>query len=110
MKVSTILNKSLFTVLLGSLCLPVVAQNELEEIVVTARRRAETIQDAPVAITAFSASAINDANIERMEDLFQLTPNVSLATSQGIGTSFLTIRGLTQVRNGRHYRRRRSAV
>ncbi len=72
----------------------------LEEIVVTARRRAESLQSAPVTITAFNARAIEEADIERMEDLFQLTPNVSLATSQGIGTNFLTIRGLTQTRNG----------
>lgn len=88
------------TVLLSSLAMPVWPQGILEEIVVTARRRAENIQDAPVAISAYSARMIEEAGINRMEDFIQLTPNVSLATSQGIGTSFLTIRGLTQVRNG----------
>ncbi len=72
----------------------------LEEVIVTARRREETLQAAPYAVTAFSAETLQDANIQRMEDFVSLTPNVTLATSQGIGTSFLSIRGLTQVRNG----------
>ncbi|PLW83626.1 TonB-dependent receptor [Kineobactrum sediminis] len=86
---------------------PVFAQSEtsdgalvLEEITVTARRRDESIQQAPYAVTAFSAQTLEDANIQRMADFIALTPNVTLATSQGIGTSFLSIRGLTQVRNG----------
>ncbi|MGV6825986.1 MAG: TonB-dependent receptor [bacterium] len=72
----------------------------IEEVVVTARGREESIQDAPVAVTGFNSAMIEDADINRMEDFLQLTPNVTLATSQGIGTSFMTIRGLTQVRNG----------
>ncbi len=73
---------------------------ELEEILVTARRRDETAQASPVAVTAFNAQMLEQAGIERVEDFIQLTPNVTLATSQGIGTSFLSIRGQTQVRNG----------
>ena len=76
------------------------AATVLEEITVTARRRTESLQDAPFAVTAFTAQAIEDAGINRMEDFVALTSNVTLATSQGIGTSFLSIRGLTQVRNG----------
>lgn len=72
----------------------------LEEIVVTARRRDESALEAPLAVTAFNAQMIEDAGIQRVEDFVALTPNVTLATSQGIGTSFLSIRGLTQVRNG----------
>ncbi len=103
------LTSALLTALIGSAGLyPAVSVaqsenaiiNQLEEIVVTARRRAETLQDAPVAITAFSAQDIENAGIERVEDFVALTPNVTLATSQGIGTSFLSIRGQTQVRNG----------
>lgn len=93
--------------LLGTLASPVKAQstsgetlNALDEIIVTARRRDETIQEAPYAVTAFTAEAIRDAGIQRVEDFVGLTSNVTLATSQGIGTSFLSIRGITQVRNG----------
>lgn len=98
----------LFSVTVFALpALPALAQDSpkdgavaLDEITVTARRREESIQDAPYAVTAFSAQGIEDAGIERVEDFVALTSNVTLATSQGIGTSFLSIRGLTQVRNG----------
>lgn len=72
----------------------------LEEVVVTARRRSESVLEAPLSVTAFNAQMIQDAGIQRVEDFIALTPNVTLATSQGIGTSFLSIRGITQVRNG----------
>jgi len=92
---------------IAMLSLPAVAQDSasdgvtaLEEIVVTARRRTESALEAPIAVTAFSAQMIQDAGIERVEDVIALTPNVALATSQGIGTNFLSIRGITQVRNG----------
>ncbi len=72
----------------------------LEEVTVTARRREESLVEAPYAVTAFTAKTLQDANVQRMADFIGLTPNVTLATSQGIGTAFLSIRGLTQVRNG----------
>ncbi len=96
-----------FVILVPMLSLPAVAQNSsepgadsLEEIVVTARRRSESALEAPLAVTAFNAQMIQDAGIQRVEDVIQLTPNVTIATSQGIGTNFLSIRGITQVRNG----------
>lgn len=94
-------------VMLATFSTPATAQDSsgdgvssLEEIVVTARRRNESALEAPIAVTAFSAQMIKDAGIQRVEDFAALTPNVTLATSQGIGTSFLSIRGITQVRNG----------
>ena len=72
----------------------------LEEIIITARKRSESLQDTPIAVTAFSANAIKDAGFRETSDFIQLTSNVTLAESQSVSTSFLTIRGLTQVRNG----------
>lgn len=71
-----------------------------DEIIVTARKVQESIQDAPLVVTAFNANDIRDAGIRETADFIQLTSNVTLAESQSISTSFLTIRGLTQVRNG----------
>ncbi|MET0988096.1 MAG: TonB-dependent receptor, partial [Steroidobacteraceae bacterium] len=50
----------------------------LEEIVVTARKRAESIQDVPVSVTAVNQAAIERNFIARIEDLQQITPNVTL--------------------------------
>lgn len=76
------------------------AEGALEEIVVTARLREETLQQVPVSVTAFSAKAIEDAGVREYGDFVALTPNVSLVKSESSGQSFLTIRGLTEVRNG----------
>jgi len=72
----------------------------LEEIVVTARMRSESLQDVPLSETAFSAQVIEDSRIDTVDDFLQLTPNVTFANSQSAGTSFMTIRGISQVRNG----------
>lgn len=72
----------------------------LEEVVVTARMRAESLQDVPISETAFSAQAIEDSRIESADDFLALSPNVTLANSQSAGVSFMTIRGISQVRNG----------
>ncbi|HEY8519841.1 MAG TPA: TonB-dependent receptor [Gammaproteobacteria bacterium] len=71
----------------------------LEEITVTARRRAESFQDVPVTITAFSEDDIRSAGIERPRDFISLTPNVTLVETQNQGTAFITVRGISQARN-----------
>jgi iron complex outermembrane receptor protein len=72
----------------------------IEEIVVTARLRSENLQKVPVAVTAFSAKAIDDARIKGVSDFMSMTPNVSINQSESSGVSFITIRGVSQVRNG----------
>ena len=79
----------------------VVAQSGdvLEEIVVTARKRDETLHEVPVSVNAFSAAEIESAGIERPQDFIALTPNVTLVQTQNQGTSFITVRGISQARN-----------
>lgn len=74
--------------------------NELEEIVVTARMRTESLQSVPVSVAAFSATQIEDAKIDKPGDFINMTANMSVALSQSAGLSFITIRGIPQVRNG----------
>jgi iron complex outermembrane recepter protein len=76
------------------------ANTDLEEVVVTARMRAEPLQTVPMSVTAFSAKEVQDAGIGNYNDFVALTPNVSLVEAESVGQSFLTIRGLTEVRNG----------
>ncbi|MDR6146197.1 iron complex outermembrane receptor protein [Sphingomonas sp. SORGH_AS870] len=71
-----------------------------DDIVVTARGRSETLQNAPVSVTAFSGKAIDDAGIKDVSDFIGVTPNISIVKSQSAGNSFVTIRGISQVRNG----------
>jgi len=73
----------------------------LEEIIVTARKRAESVQDVPLSITAFSAKTIQQAAIVDVRDVARLAPNVTLQTTGGAGTGRfipnLTFRGLQNV-------------
>lgn len=73
--------------------------DRLEEVVVTAQRREEKLQDVPVSVTAFSESAIRDAGISNTADFMGLTPNVSFDSSFTVGNSFVTMRGVEQVNN-----------
>ena len=110
MNIRTVLNNLSFCVYAGLFVLlaPVYsasaqsdsgAQDILEEIIVTARGRNESLQEVPVTVSAFTAQQILDAGIERPGDFIALTPNVTMVEAQNAGTSFITIRGISQVRN-----------
>ena len=71
----------------------------IEEVIVTARLRSERLMEVPVTVAAFSRQDIEDAGIRRPGDYLSLVPNVALVEAQNAGTTFLTIRGITQVRN-----------
>ncbi len=73
---------------------------EIEEIVVTARKVDEGIHEAPITVNAFTGDQLEDAGVVQTADFVQFIPNVTLAESQTMGTSFLTVRGLSRVRNG----------
>ena len=68
-------------------------------IYVTSTRRTDELQDAPAAITAFTADTIEDAGIIKPADFINLTPNVNLVETQNAGNAFIVIRGITQARN-----------
>jgi outer membrane receptor protein involved in Fe transport len=69
----------------------------LEEIVVTAQKRAERLQDVPVPVTAISAGKLVDSNQLRLQDYFTRIPGLSVtpATGQYQGSPVLAIRGIT---------------
>jgi len=75
------------------------ATPSVDDIVVTARGRAERLLDVPIAVTTFDAEVIQDARIDRVGDFIGLTPNVTIAQSESAGLSAISIRGVTQVRN-----------
>ena len=75
--------------------------NTVDEIIVTgARGRVENEVEVPIAVTVFTAEEITDAKIERVDDFIGLTPGVTIANSQDSGSNFITIRGVSQTRNG----------
>ncbi len=56
----------------------------LEEIVVTAQKREESLQDTPVAVSAFTASAIQDKGIEDISEVASFTPNLVFDTTSPV--------------------------
>ncbi len=68
----------------------------IEEIVVIARRREETLQKVPEAITVFTAQQIEDGRIEQITDFIAHTPNVEIFYGQQPGVFQMTVRGITQ--------------
>jgi outer membrane receptor protein involved in Fe transport len=55
-----------------------VAAQALEEVVVTARKREESVQDVPIAVSAFSAEQLNDAGVKNVKDMALQVPGVSI--------------------------------
>ena len=80
---------------------PVLAaeSEELEEIVVTARKRVEPLQNVPVTVDAFTEQTIKSAGIESPRDFVAMVPNMTLVEVQNVGNSFITVRGISQARN-----------
>ncbi|WP_156416680.1 TonB-dependent receptor [Sphingopyxis sp. A083] len=62
-------------------------------IVVTAQRQAQSLQDVPIAVSAFSAEALESQQIENASDLQLTLPNVSFSKGNFTSASF-TIRGV----------------
>ena len=69
----------------------------LEEIVVTARKRVESIQDAPLTIQAFSEKQIEERGAQSLADLAKFTPGLTFNQGSSRAASDFSIRGMTQI-------------
>ncbi len=69
-----------------------------DEIIVTARKREERLQDVPETVHAFTEQAIADAGIEEVGDALTLVPNAQIFADQQPGVQTVTIRGISQSR------------
>ena len=67
---------------------------EIQEIVVTAERREESLQNVPITIQAISGTELQQLNVSSFEDLIKYTPNVTFA-SNGPGEGNIFMRGLS---------------
>ncbi|MES3082813.1 TonB-dependent receptor [Sphingomonas faeni] len=64
-----------------------------QDIVVTARKRAETLLDVPIAATAISGNTLTERGINSVREAAALTPGLNI-TSDGAGRAFVSIRGV----------------
>lgn len=73
---------------------PKAQASALEEIIVTASKRSQSLQDVPMAITAFSDQVIQEAGINNAVDLAVLTPSLTISTGNQPYTASFRIRGI----------------
>ncbi len=65
----------------------------LEEIIVTAEKRAESLQDLPIAISAFSGEKMKSAGVEGVYSLQQIAPSLQVGGGY-TGNTFVSVRGI----------------
>ena len=73
--------------------------NEIADIVVTAQRRSESIQNVPIQITALTAETLTQLNVTTFDDYAKFLPSVSVA-NQGPGMGQIYMRGLATTEDG----------
>ena len=73
--------------------LPALAQSVLEEVVVTARKREVSLQDAPLAVSVLSGADFDKSNIVRLDNFNGYVPGLLVAKNDGAGR-VVTIRGI----------------
>lgn len=67
----------------------------LEEVIVTAQKRSQRLQDVPIPVTAISGQDLVDTNLRTLQDYYTLIPGLNVATSSVGGYQLLSIRGIT---------------
>jgi iron complex outermembrane receptor protein len=73
---------------------PIAGTDTLEEVVVTAQKRSETILTVPIAITALGAEALEQRGIKDLNDIARATPSLNITSNNGLGYSNVSIRGI----------------
>jgi outer membrane receptor protein involved in Fe transport len=84
---------------LGQVATSAMAQ-QLEEVIVTARKTEESLQTAPVAVSAFTAKSISEQGLKTIDDLARYTPGLSFSQAFGRTTDRPVIRGQSNVLAG----------
>ena len=77
---------------------------QVEEVVVTAQRRQQNLQDVPISVTAASTAALAAAHVDNVSNIKALSPGVSFTTNYNPAvTSNIQIRGIGTVGNSRTF-------
>lgn len=71
----------------------------IEEIIVTAQKREQFLQDVPISISTFSGEFLADSGIETLQQLGRYTPSLSLAFSSQLANNRIIMRGVGSVGN-----------
>jgi outer membrane receptor protein involved in Fe transport len=74
----------------------------IEEVVVTAQKRAENLQDVPISIQSLGNETISELGIQNFQDYAKMLPSVAMTPSLGAGSSFTLVymRGIATAGDG----------
>ena len=73
-------------------------EQALEEVIVTAQKREEKLQDVPIAVSAFGSEQLQSRGISNILELGSLAPNVQISTATADNTGAqLSIRGAAEI-------------
>ncbi|MBE9548172.1 MAG: TonB-dependent receptor [Proteobacteria bacterium] len=106
MRRRTLLFTAISTFLATVASMPLVAQESdeeenyrLEEVVVTAQKRVESIQEVPISISVYSGDFLEDTGVKTLEDVARLAPNFYISNSSQQTNNRIVIRGVGSVGN-----------
>jgi len=73
---------------------PALAQGAIEEIVVTAQKRSERLQDVPIAVSAIGEQTLKDAGVKDIRDVANVTPALVVTQSENSSSISARVRGV----------------
>ena len=85
--------KTLIAMAIAGVVTPFTAHAQLEEIIVTAQKREQSLQDVSIAISAFDSSQFAELGLTNLEQLPYVIPSVELSDARGAGQPTWVIRG-----------------
>jgi outer membrane receptor protein involved in Fe transport len=88
-------------VVLFLVCVPPGYAQQLEEVVVTAQKREESLQDVPLSVSAFSGEMLANMNYAQIDQVSELVPNFNMGESPGEYT--INIRGIGSATSNRAF-------
>ncbi len=91
----------LASTMLTGLAAPAFAQTALEEVVVTAQKRSENLQDVPISIQALGTEKLDELQVSDFADYVKFLPSVTIK-SAGPGFSTVYMRGVASGENNNH--------
>ena len=73
---------------------PLASAQALEEVIVTAQKRAQSAQDVPVALTAIGAETIEALGIQEFSDVTRISPSLTLSSGNNKQQTSISMRGI----------------
>ncbi|MEZ5501087.1 MAG: TonB-dependent receptor [Steroidobacteraceae bacterium] len=87
-------SKWLVAVVCGLMISPILQAQGIQEVVITAQKREQSINDVGITVNAFTGDQLKDAGLRAAEDIAQFTPGLTVNATAATGVPVYTIRGV----------------